>query len=384
MEPAASRRRGWRKLISFATAAATLSVGAGAAAAQGGGGIDSPGAPVLTDVTCVETCAGLREATAGSRVQLTGRNLGAVDKVKFAAAGGGRVAVAPVEVAAESVDAKVPQGAVTGTVRVTDAYGNQADTSQKLVIVDPGQIPDGGDFRLNTAQAKPRKTFFDGRRRPKVAYLFQGGAPTDVRIEVVSKQSRAVVATLVDPAAQPNAQNSVKWDGRTADGALAPNGKYRFRVGNAAGGTAETTAQARFGFYSHRFPVIGRHRYGDGFGAGRDHQGQDVFARCGRKIVAARGGTVEWNKTHGAAGNYLVIDGKGTSKDYMYAHLQGRSPLRKGARVRTGQPIGRVGDSGNASGCHLHFEVWSGPGWYDGGHALPSVGRLLKTWDSWS
>jgi murein DD-endopeptidase MepM/ murein hydrolase activator NlpD len=87
---------------------------------------------------------------------------------------------------------------------------------------------------------------------------------------------------------------------------------------------------------------------------------------------------------HRSAGNYLVVDLKGTGVDHMYAHLQERSPLPAGARVRTGQLLGRVGDTGNASGCHLHFEIWSAPGWYEGGDALPTVARQLKLWDTWS
>ena len=35
-------------------------------------------------------------------------------------------------------------------------------------------------------------------------------------------------------------------------------------------------------------------------------------------------------------------------------------------------------------GCHLHFEMWTKPGWYEGGHAMPSVTRHLKAWDGWS
>jgi murein DD-endopeptidase MepM/ murein hydrolase activator NlpD len=142
--------------------------------------------------------------------------------------------------------------------------------------------------------------------------------------------------------------------------------------------------KSRFGYYKFRFPLTAKHSYGDGFGAGRGHQGQDVFAKCGATLRAARGGRVQWNRTHSAAGNYLVIDGKGTQTDFMYAHLKRRSTLQRGERVRTGQKIGLVGETGNASGCHLHFEAWSGPGWYEGGHALSSVSSLLKTWDRWS
>lgn len=140
---------------------------------------------------------------------------------------------------------------------------------------------------------------------------------------------------------------------------------------------------------SHVFPIRGPHDYGGSgarFGTGRaghSHQGHDVFAKCGTPLVAARGGRVQFKGYHGAAGHYVVIDGAGTRLDYAYMHLVGASPFRRGDRVATGQRIGAVGDSGNARGCHLHFELWSGPGWYQGGRPINPL-RALKAWDSWS
>jgi murein DD-endopeptidase MepM/ murein hydrolase activator NlpD len=384
MEPAAREWRGWPKLIATAAAVATTCVGAGYASASGGGGVGTGEPPELTSVVCLEKCAGERTATVGSRVRLGGHELDHVDEVRFAAHSG-RITVAPASTGSGAVEAKVPDGAVTGTVKV-DAFGSQAETprDEPLKIVAEGQIPDSGDFKLTSAEATPRTTFYDGLQAPRITYLFQGTKATDVRIEVVNRETKEVVRTWIDEDAEPSARNSAQWNGRDGDGALAGNGEYKFRIGNAAGGGVETTADAGFGFYKFRFPIAAKHSYGDGFGAGRNHQGQDVFADCGTTLRAARGGRVQWNKTHAAAGNYLVIDGKGTKTDFMYAHMKHRSPLQRGDRVRTGQRIGLVGETGNASGCHLHFEVWSSPGWYEGGHPLPSVGRLLKTWDRWS
>ncbi len=140
---------------------------------------------------------------------------------------------------------------------------------------------------------------------------------------------------------------------------------------------------------SHVFPVRGAHDFGGAgadFGSGRaghSHQGHDVFAKCGTPLVAARGGKVQMRDYHGAAGHYVVIDGAGTSMDYVYMHLVSRSPFRKGDVVQTGQRIGSVGDSGNARGCHLHFELWATPGYYEGGRPIDPL-RALKAWDSWS
>jgi murein DD-endopeptidase MepM/ murein hydrolase activator NlpD len=84
--------------------------------------------------------------------------------------------------------------------------------------------------------------------------------------------------------------------------------------------------------------------------------------------------------SEGAGGNYLVIRGR-DRRDYVYMHMQQPSDLRPGDRVETGERIGRVGDTGNADGCHLHFELWTAPGWYAGGHPLDTA-RMLAAWDA--
>lgn len=137
------------------------------------------------------------------------------------------------------------------------------------------------------------------------------------------------------------------------------------------------------------FPIPGPHDFGSGgakFGAGRSghsHQGQDVFAACGSRLFAAQGGTVKAKAYQGsAAGHYIVIAGL-DGRDYVYMHLKKATWAVKGQSLYAGQQIGRVGDSGNASGCHLHFEIWGAPGWYTGGKPFDPLPELLA-WDAYS
>jgi murein DD-endopeptidase MepM/ murein hydrolase activator NlpD len=133
------------------------------------------------------------------------------------------------------------------------------------------------------------------------------------------------------------------------------------------------------------FPIVGKHEFGalavQRFGGARGHQGQDTFAACGTPLVAAHGGVVQYAGAESRAGNYIVIHlPDGTSEVYM--HMAEPTPLKADDPVAAGQPIGFVGDTGRADGCHLHFELWTTPGWYEGGepvdpwdwlHALPGA-----------
>jgi murein DD-endopeptidase MepM/ murein hydrolase activator NlpD len=126
------------------------------------------------------------------------------------------------------------------------------------------------------------------------------------------------------------------------------------------------------------FPVAGPHTFGDGFGAarkGHTHQGQDIMAACGTPEVAVSRAKVKFVSFQSLAGNYVVIRNKKLHQDYMYAHLAARAPVTKGQIVQPGQQIGIVGQTGDATACHLHFELWLGK-WYRGGHPVDPMPYL--------
>ena len=162
-----------------------------------------------------------------------------------------------------------------------------------------------------------------------------------------------------------------------ATSALAQGGSGGIGTDDPGSDSGTAVASAEDGV----FPIVGRHTYGDGLGAGRNHQGQDLMAKCGKPVVAAQPGRIQTNKYQGSgAGNYIVVDGRGAIEDMVYMHLEARSPMRKGSLVEAGDLLGRVGTTGRSSACHLHFEIWSAPGWYEGGDPLDPE-PILRGWD---
>jgi murein DD-endopeptidase MepM/ murein hydrolase activator NlpD len=305
-----------------------------------------------------------------------------------------------------SLTVRVPVGAVSGPVTVVTAEQAKSKATAPLAILPPpppapnpvlslvpGFSADAA-LRVETGTSRTR-AYVGARRAVTYSYRVTGLLATPPTVDLVRASDGESVKTWAPEAVPSGEVQSITWDGRLGRASAKP-GRYSFRLTAATAEGAEVrTAQAgdserdAFDLYDNMFPVRGSHDYsgaGAQFGAGRAghrHQGQDVFATCGTPLVAARGGTIKFKQYHAAAGNYLVIDAAGTDVDYAYMHLAEPSPFRVGDRVYTGQRIGAVGDTGNADGCHLHFELWSPPGWYDGGKPfdpLPS----LQAWDAWS
>ena len=127
------------------------------------------------------------------------------------------------------------------------------------------------------------------------------------------------------------------------------------------------------------FPVVGDAKYTDDFGDARGqgaHEGNDIMAPKRSIAVAAEAGRVKFWTTSSRAGCMLYLDGE-SGTQYLYVHLNNdltrgndntgkcvpgvafARGLKSGEKVAAGEPIGFVGDSGDADGIasHLHFEV---------------------------
>lgn len=363
-----------------------LGLAAPAAALLAAGAAALPAGPHPTAVRCEQACAGQRAAATGSLVRFTGAHLHEVTTVAFPASSGGRVEAKPLAAARRSVRVIVPGGAMTGrpTLRAGDGRGGAAP--KRLRIVDPSRIPPPGSFRLEHAGISPKPAYFDAPAR--IRYRFRARGRANIALRLVRARTGETVRRWSRHQVTPYAKHTLGWNGTADGGRLLRSGRFVLRIGRPG---SHGRQAARFHLYDARFPVRGPHSFGSAeqrFGAprsgGRIHQGQDTFAPCGTREVAAVGGKVQARGYDPALyGNWLVIDGRGSTTDYRYVHLIAPTPLRTGEHVVTGQAVGRVGKTGNARsvGCMLHLEIWP-HGWMHGSPIDPLP--FLLRWDRYS
>ena len=100
------------------------------------------------------------------------------------------------------------------------------------------------------------------------------------------------------------------------------------------------------GFGKRRDPYTRRYRM---------HDGQDFSGKRGTPIYATANGVVKSSKYYGSYGNYIEID-HGNGYSTVYAHLNKRR-VKRGTKVKRGQRIGDLGNTGRSTANHLHYEV---------------------------
>ncbi|MCC9621608.1 peptidoglycan DD-metalloendopeptidase family protein [Thalassospira sp. MA62] len=116
-----------------------------------------------------------------------------------------------------------------------------------------------------------------------------------------------------------------------------------------------------------RFLMPAEGRLSQGFGSASGqfgytfHNGLDIAAKTGTPVYAAEAGKVTKVSSSGPYGNHIQIEHNvdGQKWTTVYAHLH-KVDVKTGQSVRQGESIGQIGNTGNSSGPHLHFEIHKG------------------------
>jgi hypothetical protein len=375
--------------------------------AAAGGASASP-APTVTAIACGVGCIDVSAVQPGATLHLTGASLATATTVVFTGAAGAAddVAAKPARATGTGLDVVVPAGAADGPLVVQAGALSSTPSDDAIAIGTPAtELGVTGapvakvvaNLRTSATldtRLSARTVYVGGSKPATLTVTVKAPSPVALSVALVRVPDGTVVRRWTTPAVAPGGHQSISWDGKVGKTTPDAAARYQFQVWTATSPTTAVAAQADAApivadtveLRPFAFPIAGRHTFGEGiarFGTGRaghTHEGQDVFADCGTPIVAARGGTVKFSGFQSAAGNYLVIDGAGTGEDTAYMHLRDAPLPAKGDTVQTGEVVGFVGDTGDADGCHLHFELWTAPGWYTGGHPIDPL-PALKSWD---
>lgn len=118
---------------------------------------------------------------------------------------------------------------------------------------------------------------------------------------------------------------------------------------------------------------------GAGWGADRGrrtHMGMDFGGKRGTPIFAVEAGRINRTKKQSNGALQIVLNGKSGSK-YYYGHMD-KVLITTGQRVKRGQIIGRMGDTGSPGQVHLHFEYWRSGRESDAVNPIKLLKRICK------
>ncbi|KAA3619491.1 MAG: hypothetical protein DWQ05_01860 [Calditrichaeota bacterium] len=121
-----------------------------------------------------------------------------------------------------------------------------------------------------------------------------------------------------------------------------------------------------------------RSRFHTIFKRRRAHTGVDFAARTGTPVVSSADGTVIFKGWNGGYGRCVKISHKNGSYVTLYGHLSRYANLRVGQKISQNHLVGYVGQSGNATGPHLHYTMYYNKKAIDPLKIRPLAGKPLQ------
>lgn len=257
--------------------------------------------------------------------------------------------------------------------RVGDAIGNGEsvlDTLGDFCVAVFG--PSGQANEPEEASAEESSLCYPEVR----SRLTEGKELSVISLERSIEEENAVrVVTLEQPKETPAAAENEPQESETKEEAVLPVGSIVKEINYTGETLPEHTSMAwlSLGNLETKDPVDGvltsafAYRVHPISGEYAFHYGADLAAAKGSDIGAFAAGTVEFTGQSDGYGLYLQLD-HGNGVKSFYAHCS-RICVRQGQQVALGEKIAEVGDTGNATGPHLHFQIklkdtWLNPLYY--------------------
>lgn len=271
-----------------------------------------------------------------------------------------------------------PRGFLTAAIDETPA---PAARPTHLTYLDSLRLAADGAEYLGWELASRRALEHAPTLRPPYAESGRFGGDTDARgyrIELLAGERLIVELAIESGTAAPFVDLLVTPDDPQAGPFLSRSGDARLEYRARIDGTVVVRLQPRLGESGGydltltreaalAFPVaddaaaITGHFLEPRDGGARRHRGIDILAPMGTPVVAAADGIIDRVEETDRGGLVVWLRETASNRRHYYAHLQTQQ-VRRGARVRAGEPIGTVGTTGNASETapHLHFGVYRG------------------------
>lgn len=217
--------------------------------------------------------------------------------------------------------------------------------------------------------------YFDASQPAAAGFRFTARRGDRVLIQLIKKPAAnfALFLDLYEPQANSaprllasaDTTSQLKYE-------VKKEGDYLLRLQPELLASGEYTLEIRTG-PSLEFPVAttGRPRISSFWGDARDkgarsHEGIDIFGPFRTPVLAAADGTVTSVGNNNLGGKVVFMRPKGQEYVLYYAHLDSQM-VQTGDRVRTGDTLGLMGNTGNARTTppHLHFGIYTGGGAID-------------------